>query len=148
VLFGVGLGLTLDEFALWLNLQDVYWSPKGRESIDAVIVAGCLLTIALLGLQFWIEVLQAVLVFAGVGGENLSSSESTAVLVPVQLLGAALAAVCFLKGKTFAGLVGLFIPAVATVGALRLAKPDSRWAGRYEGGKLDRSRSRFAHASG
>ncbi|HKF80295.1 MAG TPA: hypothetical protein VKB17_05670, partial [Thermoleophilaceae bacterium] len=39
VLFGVGLGLTLDEFALWLNLQDVYWSPKGRESIDAVIVA-------------------------------------------------------------------------------------------------------------
>ena len=106
------------------------------------------MTIALLGLQFWIEVLQAVLVFAGVGGENLSSSESTAVLVPVQLLGAALAAVCFLKGKTFAGLVGLFIPAVATVGALRLAKPDSRWAERYEGGKLDRSRSRFAHASG
>jgi hypothetical protein len=148
VLFGVGMGLTLDEFALWLNLQDVYWSPKGRESIDAVIVAGCLLTIALLGLQFWIDVLQAVLVFAGVGGENLSGGESTAVLAPLQLLGVCLAAVCFLKGKTFAGLVGLFVPAVAAVGALRLAKPDSRWARRYESGKLDRSRSRFAHASG
>ena len=33
--FGIGLGLTLDEFALWLNLEDVYWAPKGRQSIDA-----------------------------------------------------------------------------------------------------------------
>ena len=38
VLFGVGTGLTLDEFALWLNLEDVYWSHQGRRSIDAVIV--------------------------------------------------------------------------------------------------------------
>ena len=33
------MGLTLDEFALWLNLEDVYWSEKGRQSIDAVVVA-------------------------------------------------------------------------------------------------------------
>src|SRR3712207_1702245 len=33
ILFGVGLGLTLDEFALWLNLEDVYWKEKGRQSI-------------------------------------------------------------------------------------------------------------------
>ncbi|HMC07622.1 MAG TPA: hypothetical protein VKG89_09555, partial [Solirubrobacterales bacterium] len=39
VVFGVGTGLTLDEFALWLNLRDVYWSDKGRRSIDAVIIA-------------------------------------------------------------------------------------------------------------
>ena len=38
VLFGIGTGLTLDEFALWLNLKDVYWSEQGRRSIDAVIV--------------------------------------------------------------------------------------------------------------
>jgi hypothetical protein len=37
--FGIGTGLTLDEFALWLNLKDVYWSKQGRRSIDAVIVA-------------------------------------------------------------------------------------------------------------
>ena len=39
MLFGISAGLTLDEFALWVNLEDVYWAPKGRESIDAVIVA-------------------------------------------------------------------------------------------------------------
>jgi hypothetical protein len=37
VAFGIGMGLTMDEFALWLNLQDVYWAPKGRESIDALV---------------------------------------------------------------------------------------------------------------
>ena len=39
--FGIGMGLTLDEFALWLNLEDVYWSEKGRQSIDAVVVTTC-----------------------------------------------------------------------------------------------------------
>jgi hypothetical protein len=146
VFFGIGMGLTLDEFALWLNLEDVYWSQKGRESIDAVIVAACLLTIALLGLRFWIDVLQAVVVFLGVGGDQLSGSESTAVLVPLQVAGLCFTVVCFLKGKTFAGIVGLFVPVVALVGALRLAKPGSRWARRYEDGKLERSRSRFATA--
>ncbi len=43
ILYGVGAALTLDEFALWLNLQDVYWSRQGRESIDAVILFGSLL---------------------------------------------------------------------------------------------------------
>jgi hypothetical protein len=147
VFFGIGMGLTLDEFALWLNLEDVYWSQKGRESIDAVVVAASLLTVALLGLQFWVDVLQAVLIFAGVGGDNLSGSESTALLAPLQILGLAFAVVCFLKGKKFAGILGLFIPAVALVGAVRLAKPGSRWAKRYQDGKLERSRSRFAHAA-
>ena len=39
MLFGIGTGLTLDEFALWLNLKDVYWEKEGRKSIDAVIIA-------------------------------------------------------------------------------------------------------------
>src|SRR5436190_20755029 len=39
VLFGIGCGLTLDEFALWLHLDDVYWTKEGRSSVDAVIVA-------------------------------------------------------------------------------------------------------------
>jgi hypothetical protein len=43
ILYGVGAALTLDEFALWLNLRDVYWSPEGRSSIDAVILFGALL---------------------------------------------------------------------------------------------------------
>ncbi len=45
-LFGIGAGLTLDEFALWLYLEDVYWAEEGRQSVDAVIFAaiigGCL----------------------------------------------------------------------------------------------------------
>src|SRR3984893_8841593 len=36
ILYGVGAALTLDEFALWLNLRDVYWAREGRASIDAV----------------------------------------------------------------------------------------------------------------
>jgi hypothetical protein len=45
ILYGVGAALTLDEFALWLNLKDVYWSPEGRSSIDAVILFGALLAV-------------------------------------------------------------------------------------------------------
>jgi hypothetical protein len=48
ILYGVGAALTLDEFALWLNLANVYWSPQGRESIDAVILFG-----GLLGILTW-----------------------------------------------------------------------------------------------
>jgi hypothetical protein len=47
--YGAGAALTLDEFALWLNLQDDYWTTQGRESIDAVVAFGSLLTIAATG---------------------------------------------------------------------------------------------------
>ena len=50
--FGVGAALTLDEFALWLNLQDVYWTGAGRESIDAVIIFISLLSVGLWGGPF------------------------------------------------------------------------------------------------
>jgi hypothetical protein len=145
--FGIGMGLTMDEFALWVNLQDVYWSEKGRQSIDAVIVVTTLLVITLLGLQFWVDVHQAALLLLGVGGERLSGGETTLFLAPWQFLGAALAVVCFVKGKTFMGLVGLFVPLVALIGAIRLAKPDSRWARRYDDRKRTRSRTRYAAAT-
>jgi hypothetical protein len=130
IFFGIGMGLTLDEFALWLNLEDVYWKEKGRQSIDAVIVTTTLLTLALLGLSFWIDVLQALLVFLGIGGERLTAAESTALLVPVQVLGVALAGVCLAKGKRFMAIIGVFIPLVALIGAVRPAQPESRWARR------------------
>jgi hypothetical protein len=66
IAFGVGMGLTLDEFALWLHLEDVYWSEKGRQSIDAVVVTACVLGITLLGLQFWIDVGDALVNWFGV----------------------------------------------------------------------------------
>jgi hypothetical protein len=125
--FGIGMGLTLDEFALWLNLKDVYWTEKGRQSIDAVLVATAMLMIALIGLQFWIDLREALLLAIGVGGERFVGDESAVLLVAIQLAGIGLAAVCFLKGKILVGVVGLFIPVVALFGAVRKAQPDSRW---------------------
>jgi hypothetical protein len=50
--FGAGSALTLDEFALWLNLRDVYWAKQGRESVDAVVLFGGLMSIAWWGGPF------------------------------------------------------------------------------------------------
>jgi hypothetical protein len=55
--FGSGAALTLDEFALWLNLEDDYWTKQGRESIDAVVVFGSLLALSALGKGFVAELL-------------------------------------------------------------------------------------------
>ncbi|HEY1456380.1 MAG TPA: hypothetical protein VGG31_07770 [Candidatus Dormibacteraeota bacterium] len=52
MLFGVGAALALDEFALWLNLQDVYWEGAGRESIDAVVIFASLLSAGVWGGPF------------------------------------------------------------------------------------------------
>jgi hypothetical protein len=112
VAFGIGMGLALDEFALWLNLEDVYWTEKGRESIDAVVVTAALLVVALLGLQFWIDVYDAVLVLLGLDRGNAW------IAIPVQAAGVALAIVCFRRGRRFAGLFGLFVPLVALMGAV------------------------------
>jgi ClpX C4-type zinc finger len=55
VVYGAGSALTLDEFALWLNLADDYFTPQGRESIDAVILFGSILSIGFWGQPFWKE---------------------------------------------------------------------------------------------
>jgi hypothetical protein len=57
ILFGSGAALTLDEFALWLNLADDYWTKQGRESIDAVVLFGSLLALSALGKDFFAELL-------------------------------------------------------------------------------------------
>lgn len=132
VLFGVGAGLTLDEFALWLNLKDVYWSEQGRRSIDAVIVAAALGALVVLGFRVWIDVAEeaetlARLAVAGAG-----------------VVGIALALVNALKGKIFTAIATLFVPVVGLVGALRLARPGSLWARIYGEQRLERSQDRFA----
>lgn len=53
ILYGVGAALTLDEFALWLNLRDVYWSREGRSSFDAIILFGALLAASAWGAPLW-----------------------------------------------------------------------------------------------
>ncbi len=50
--YGIGAALTLDEFALWLNLRDVYWEREGRESIDAILLFSALLAMGIFGGRF------------------------------------------------------------------------------------------------
>ena len=53
IAFGIGAALALDEFALWLNLSDVYWEQKGRASIDAVLIFAGLLSVGVWGWPFF-----------------------------------------------------------------------------------------------
>jgi hypothetical protein len=53
VLYGGSSALTLDEFALWLDLQDVYWAKQGRASVNAVMLFGGVLSIGLWGRPFF-----------------------------------------------------------------------------------------------
>lgn len=112
VVFGVGAALTLDEFALWLHLKDVYWAEEGRSSVDAVIMA------AMLG----------GLIALGVAPFGLNRHESGVVLAAVISVGTLFSLIALMKGKMFLGLVGLFIPILAPVAAIRLARPSSPWA--------------------
>jgi hypothetical protein len=60
LVFGVALGLTLDEFALWLRLADVYWTPQGIESLKAGAVVAALLAVYAFGQPFWHAVVRDV----------------------------------------------------------------------------------------
>ena len=53
IVFGIALGLTLDEFAMWLRLADVYWSPEGVESLKAAAAVAALLALYAFGQPFW-----------------------------------------------------------------------------------------------
>jgi hypothetical protein len=53
LLYGVGAALTLDEFALWLNVQEgIYWTRRDLASLDAVILFGAVLLIGIWGRDF------------------------------------------------------------------------------------------------
>jgi hypothetical protein len=123
IAFGIGAGLTLDEFALWVYLRDVYWSAEGRDSIDAVILVTLLAGLVVLGVQpFDLDQTGAAVGTTG------------AVVV---VLG--LSTVTFLKGRLLLGAISIFVPVVGLVAAVRLAKPNSLWARRrYRGRRAHR----------
>src|SRR5699024_10253541 len=95
--FGAGAALTLDEFALWLRLDDVYWSAEGRRSVDAVMVAAVVGGLLLVGAN----------PFADEAGQGAAV---VALGVAVNLVFA-LAAI--LKGRTVLGVVGVLVPTLA-----------------------------------
>ncbi|MET9344769.1 hypothetical protein [Nonomuraea sp. NPDC003804] len=108
--FGVGAALVLDEFALILHLHDVYWEEEGRTSVDAVFVALAVTGLLLIGLR------------------PLTWEVGRVAPWWLLLANLALAVITLLKGKIWTGLVGLFLPPLLVVGALRLARPGSPWA--------------------
>jgi lysyl-tRNA synthetase class 2 len=118
--FGAGVGLTLDEFALILRLQDVYWTTEGRLSVDAVIVAVCIGLLLVLG--------QAPLGNAfSVEASSIAADVLIALLIAIDVV---LAVICLLKGKLWTGFFAVFIPTVGMIGAIRVARPGSPWAHR------------------
>jgi hypothetical protein len=126
--FGVGAGLTLDEYALWLHLDDVYWAEEGRRSVDAVLIAAIAGGLLLLGFI------------------PVTSGDSLPVLVLTILVTLAISAIAIYKGKFFMGVAGVLFPLVGLIGAIRLAKPDSPWARRYYkpgSKKLTKSEKRY-----
>ena len=114
--FGVGAALVLDEFALWLNLRDVYWTEEGRRSIDAVIIAAALIGIIALGAPFW--------------GKVISGADPAGgfLIVAYHFLSVVCAVICLAKGKLLVGVIGFLLWPVGLIGALRLAEPGSLWA--------------------
>jgi hypothetical protein len=50
--FGAGMGLTLDESALLLELEDVYWSEEGLLSVQITLAVIALLGALGLGVRF------------------------------------------------------------------------------------------------
>lgn len=132
--FGAGAALVLDEFALILHLDDVYWQEKGRASIDAVFVAIAVVGLLVLGVRpVFIEDIissraEGMPALAGIG---------------LGLASLSLAVLTLLKGKIWTGLIGLFVPILLLVGAIRLARPGSPWARwRYRGDSKRRKAKR------
>ena len=118
LVFGAGVALTLDEFALILRLQDVYWTTEGRLSVDAVIVAVCAGMLLVLGVH----------PLGNVSTAGLTGFQSGVAIAITIVVDACLAVICLIKGKLWTGFFGLFIPFLGTVGAIRLARPGSPWA--------------------
>jgi hypothetical protein len=127
ILFGVGAALTLDEFAMVFHLDDVYWSPEGRTSVDAVMTAAVLLALGLVA-------------FAPFGADE--SQDTAAGFWFAIGLNVVLVTVTFLKGKLKLALAGVLFPPFALFGAVRLAKPRSWWAKRFYDPEGSRRRAR------
>lgn len=132
IAIGVGTSLVLDEFALILRLEDVYWSREGQLSVQVVCLTVAGLGMAVLGIDPFREDDSTDSVRVG----------PMAFSIPL-LLHIICLLVCVAKGKYSTAAIGAFIPPVAWVGAVRLARPRSRWAKRrYSPDKTARAQRR------
>ncbi|MDQ0990465.1 hypothetical protein [Streptomyces sp. V3I7] len=118
--FGVGVGLVLDEFALILHLDDVYWSEQGRKSVEVVVLTAALVGLLLAG-------------FAPFGVDDLTQDElqDRGTVIATIAVNFLFSLIALGKGKARIALFGVVVPPVALFGALRLARPGSLWAKRF-----------------
>jgi hypothetical protein len=133
VIFGMGLALVLDEFALILHLQDVYWEEEGRLSVDAVFVlAGVMMLLLVAGSPFGVDV-------------DRGQSWLRIGLIVLIAIDLTMAAICAAKGKLGTAVAGIAVPVIAYVGAVRIARPSSPWAKRAYGkhpNRMEKSKKR------
>ncbi len=124
VICGIGMSLILDEFALILHLEDVYWSDEGRISVE---LTG--LTVACIGF--------VMLGTSPLGVDDLSVGELSIRITVITglVINALLILACLLKGKYRAALISCFVPLVAWFCGIRLARPTSWWARKFYRGK-------------
>lgn len=133
VVFGVGAGLVLDEFAMIVHLDDVYWTDEGRKSVEAVVLTAALALLVLAG-------------FSPLGVNDMTADErqDRATFILTLALNFLLVLVTLVKGKFRMAVIGTLVPFVAIVGAVRLARPGSWWSRRlYAGRHRTRARSRL-----
>ncbi|MFF8274885.1 hypothetical protein ACF05T_02020 [Streptomyces lateritius] len=133
VLFGIGAGLVLDEFALILHLDDVYWSDQGRKSVEVVVLTAALVMLVLGG-------------FSPLGVNDVTEQErqNRAAFIVTLVVNFLFVLVTLVKGKYRLAVIGTLLPFVAIVGALRLARPGSWWSRRaYARRPRARARSRL-----
>ncbi|MFE5094453.1 hypothetical protein [Streptomyces sp. NPDC056638] len=120
VVFGMGAGLVLDEFALILHLDDVYWTEEGRKSVEVVVLTAALVLLVLAG-------------FSPLGVNELSSDQQQGRLgvILTLVVNFCFVLIALFKGKARLAVVGTLVPFVALIGAIRLARPTSMWAKRF-----------------
>lgn len=121
VFFGIGAALVLDEFALILHLEDVYWSEDGRTSVDAVFVAVAVAGLLVMGFN------PLSLFEVGIW-RDADSVAARVTVIALAVLNLALAVVVLFKGKLWTGLLGMFFTPLLFIGAIRLARPHAPWA--------------------
>ncbi|MEU3844852.1 hypothetical protein AB0E88_33085 [Streptomyces sp. NPDC028635] len=130
VLFGIGAGLVLDEFALILHLDDVYWSEAGRKSVELVVFTAALVGLVLVG-------------FSPFGVNDVSQGElqDRGQVILTVAVNFVFSLIALVKGKGRMAVLGVIVPFIALIGALRLARPGSLWARRFYG-RRPRARAR------
>ncbi len=116
LLFGVGVALTLDEFAMIFYVRDVYWTDEGRTSVDAMLMGLALLGLLLVGFTPFNA------------NENDNGGAGLAALAALTAFNGFFAVIVFLKKKPFLGTIAIFVVLVGIVSSIRLAKPGSPWA--------------------